>query len=270
MKKMILIFLVFSIFNLAKAQILITQKVTDCKTNEPIPFVSIGILGQNMGTITDEKGVFSLQIPKNFVQDSLTFSSIGFETKRLNIKNIKTDLQLCPQTTQLPTLTISSKPRKEKILGLNRTGSAFYMLSCDLKGQSMAARILNRRNIYAKKIGLYVNENKSDSVKMRVTFYKAEKDKIGEIINTESLIWTIKQPKTGWLNYDLPQVLPIEGDFFVGLEIVEIYTTDKNCYFSIQGGISFKNMTYSRKASQSNWKLEEVSHLSLRVVASYE
>ena len=270
MKKMLLFFLIFLTFNSAKTQTLITQKVTDCKTDEPIPFVSIGIAGQNVGTITDEKGVFSLQIPQNFIQDSLTFSSIGFETKRLSIKNIQTDLQLCPQTTQLPVLTVSSKPRKEKILGLNRTGSAFYVLSCDLKGQSMAARIFNSRNIYAKKIELYVNENKSDSVKVRVTFYKAEKDKIGEIINTEQLIWLIKQPKTGWLNYDLPQVLPIEGDFFVGLEIVEIYTTDKNCYFSIQGDISFKNMTYSRRASQANWTLEKVSHLSLRVVASYE
>jgi len=35
-------------------------RVIDAKTNEPIPFVNIGIIEEGVGTVSDEEGLFHL------------------------------------------------------------------------------------------------------------------------------------------------------------------------------------------------------------------
>lgn len=60
--------------------IVISGKVTDSKTGEPIPFANVSIIGKFIGTITDTSGFYSLQVWKR--TDSLQVSSIGYTTVR--------------------------------------------------------------------------------------------------------------------------------------------------------------------------------------------
>lgn len=64
----------------AVAQQLIEGRVIDQETLEPIPYVNIGFLGKDTGTVGDEEGRFTLQVKslESHMGDTLRFSSIGY------------------------------------------------------------------------------------------------------------------------------------------------------------------------------------------------
>ncbi|PRY42921.1 carboxypeptidase-like protein [Spirosoma oryzae] len=58
----------------------ITGLVTDAKNGEPVPFASVALVGKRVGTITDEKGRYTLRT--NVLSDSLVVSSMGYANTR--------------------------------------------------------------------------------------------------------------------------------------------------------------------------------------------
>lgn len=58
----------------------VTGMVTDASTGDPIPFASVALVGRRAGTITDDKGRFSLTV--KLLTDSLAVSSLGYATLR--------------------------------------------------------------------------------------------------------------------------------------------------------------------------------------------
>lgn len=64
---------------------IISGRVTDAETNEPVPFVNIIVKGTTMGTATDEKGQYTLRsIPPGTY--TLAVSSVGYEAVEAEIK----------------------------------------------------------------------------------------------------------------------------------------------------------------------------------------
>ena len=63
---------------------LITGSVTDDSRN-PVSGVSVSIKGTSIGTTTDASGRFSITVPDERLNDSLLFSSIGYEDKQVAI-----------------------------------------------------------------------------------------------------------------------------------------------------------------------------------------
>jgi hypothetical protein len=55
----------------------VTGTVKDAKTGEPLPFVNVGVVGKNLGTVTDDAAVFNLS-PDKYPADSLRISILGY------------------------------------------------------------------------------------------------------------------------------------------------------------------------------------------------
>lgn len=65
---------------LAAAQnITLSGKVTDARTNEPLPFASVWIKGKTIGTITNAQGDFDFHIPAEFSNETLVISMLGYQ-----------------------------------------------------------------------------------------------------------------------------------------------------------------------------------------------
>ncbi len=271
MKKVTVLMLISLFFNALKAQITLSYKVTDCKTGAPVPYVHIGIAEKNFGTTSNEEGYFILNVPEKFVRDTLTISFVGYETKRLPISGIKSDIKLCPSDIQLKEVTI--KPKKEKILGRTKEGgNSMVGWLGNQQGYEIAGFIKNSKTVLAKKIGLYVSENSFDTLKILVTFYKANGNKVGEVINTKPLFWDALSKVKGWLYYDLPKQIQVEGDFFVGLEIVKGIQNKggERGLISLQGNYNLgKTTMYFRKTSQDTWRSEPLK-MGLKVVVEVD
>jgi hypothetical protein len=65
-------------------QTILSGKVLDSHTNEPLPYVNVYIKGTNIGAISDTAGFFKLIIPTK--SDSVYFSAVGFHTTSMAIK----------------------------------------------------------------------------------------------------------------------------------------------------------------------------------------
>ena len=62
----------------------------DFNTHEPLSYANIYVLHQNMGTITNENGYFSLSIQGVSKTDSIRFKYIGYKTKAITIADMDT------------------------------------------------------------------------------------------------------------------------------------------------------------------------------------
>lgn len=90
----------------AFAQQTITGKVSDAKSNEPLPGVSIVVSGTTTGTISDIDGNFILRVPASDSQ--LEFSMIGYEKQLAKIEGTNTlNILLAASTTALDEVVVT-------------------------------------------------------------------------------------------------------------------------------------------------------------------
>lgn len=95
----------------AKAQpIIITGKVTDGKTGEPLPYVSVSAKGTKTTTTTNFDGIYTLALPSKV--DSIKAGFVGYlrATKAIgNASNQQINIQLFPLATQLGEVVVTRK-----------------------------------------------------------------------------------------------------------------------------------------------------------------
>jgi hypothetical protein len=85
-------------------------KVIDDETRKPLAFADISVDGTNISTITNKEGKFSLKIPNNGLNNSLTVSFLGYETLKVNLEDLVkrgNTIVLRLEATQLDQINIS-------------------------------------------------------------------------------------------------------------------------------------------------------------------
>ncbi len=66
-------------------------KIVDSETSQPLIFANIGIKGNNIATVSNTDGFFSIKIPNSYSGSSLEVSYIGYESLSIPVKDLKTD-----------------------------------------------------------------------------------------------------------------------------------------------------------------------------------
>ncbi|WP_185958329.1 SusC/RagA family TonB-linked outer membrane protein [Fodinibius sediminis] len=61
----------------------VTGTVTDSQTGQPLTGVNVAVQGTNIGTITDQNGEYSLEVPD--AESVIVFSYVGYETQRVTV-----------------------------------------------------------------------------------------------------------------------------------------------------------------------------------------
>ncbi|HEY4784683.1 MAG TPA: carboxypeptidase-like regulatory domain-containing protein, partial [Bacteroidales bacterium] len=94
----------------------VTGTVTDASTGEPLPGVSVQVEGTSIGTITDIKGKYSIEAPKDAI---LSFSFVGFTTERVSVTGLTLDVKLKAEARVLDEVVVVGYgvQRKEAITG---------------------------------------------------------------------------------------------------------------------------------------------------------
>lgn len=115
----IIILLIINIQTIAQTRT-ISGKVVDAETNEPLPFVAIGVEDMTVGTLTNVDGNFEISVPKKSI--CLVFSSIAYKTEKICIAKNDTikyySVSLKNQTKELDVFVVSKKkaPKVDKLL----------------------------------------------------------------------------------------------------------------------------------------------------------
>jgi len=110
MKYIIIIILLLSFNGYIKAQNFNKVKgiVCSAKDKERLAFASVGIIGTGLGTVTNETGLFTLNIPAENINDSLNISYIGYKsfTGKIKIHGDTLFFELEPETYLLSSVVI--------------------------------------------------------------------------------------------------------------------------------------------------------------------
>lgn len=107
-KRLIFILLIISQFTFSQ----IKGIVKDSISGEPIPYVNIGIENENVGTTSEENGQFQLNY--NNYSKRIIFSSLGYETKKVLVKN-QLEILLKPSEIKLNEVILLGKKNTKEI-----------------------------------------------------------------------------------------------------------------------------------------------------------
>lgn len=224
MRYTLLIFLFLLGSNFSFAQQKAEGVVLNSETQEVVPYVNIGIIELQQGTVSNSKGEFSLTYRSD--SDSVVFSVIGYYPKKVSVSTIldKAEIFLKPRIYDMGEIVVRSDGySSSKVFGNKQKskGNSFGYGSGEL-GSEIGARINLKKETFIESAHFTVNfTGKSDSMKYRVNLYKMEGEELGENLIRENVIVEGRQER-GTFSVDLSGLdIYAKGSVLLALEWVE-------------------------------------------------
>ena len=190
--------------------------VKDSISGKPIAYVNIWVENENIGTTSEEKGLFSLEIKE---VKNIVFSALSYETKILKSNEIKT-VSLVQKTFDLNEVVVTSPKKTEEIEIGNYESSGFrYRLNYNYNSIYFESTddILNHP--YLKEIKFHTR-SEIDKAVIRIRIVENNLDNsIGKDLIEESILVEVnKGSKTNKkdvsnLNFKIP-----ENGFYIVFE----------------------------------------------------
>lgn len=231
--------------------------VKDFDTAEHIPFVNIGVLNKNVGTISNEKGEFRFLLSPDFVGDSLTISHVSYEAIKVAIRKTETiEVTLIPKSHQLNEIVLSTKKKKTRKVGVKSFNRLLWLSTIsknnDILENAQRIHLPKKTTVLIKNVNFHLrNGFESDSCLIRINFYKNENNFPGEKIVFQNIIEN-KNVKPGWITFDLSEYnIYLKENFFIGIEFIPDFKTERIIFM---GAILTKGKGYMRNSSQGKWK----------------
>ena len=268
----LLSFLTHTLF--AFGQVTIDGQIIDAQTKEPLPYVNIGLVDQNVGTVSDDQGFFEFEVnPTQFDQAVLRFSMIGFETKEYSLIDYLNQelffISMTEEVMALDEVMVSTKRTKfeTKVLGNKTTSKIIYAsFTTNLLGNEMGFIVRQRkRPMILKKFNISIVENDFIPLRFRLNFYKLENGLPSSTLLKENIIIET-DVSSGVVTKDLsPYEIVIDEDFFVAIEWIEDLGPG-NLFFS--GGF-FGSSLIAREVSQGSWTKVGAASVGMNVEVRY-
>lgn len=83
-----MVFLSLFLASYSQEHYVLSGKVLDAETKEPLAFSTINILGQSIGVVANEEGSFEFTFSKEFQHDSLVVSMMGYESEKYLVQTV--------------------------------------------------------------------------------------------------------------------------------------------------------------------------------------
>ena len=254
MKKIIIILTLLCSKVLLQGQI-ISGIVSDMNNGFPVEYVNIGIVGKNVGVISDKNGKYSLQIEPKYYNDTLRFSCIGYYPYEVIVADFihsnNQNVRLENKIYDLSEIVIRPRPKKvrQRTLGVSRANLHYISLGINLQYE-IGILMRNEKSAFLKEVNMRIHANSSkydhDTVYFRINIYEVRQDMQFENILTFPIV--AKHAFQNLITVDLrPYNIRVYGDFLVAFE--NLMYSGYFCFPS-----SSSHDTYVRKASQGAWE----------------
>lgn len=251
----------------------IKGKVTD-EQGAPLPYVNIGVPGQNVGTLSDPDGSFEISLSTTLLADTLRFSSIGYKEHKASINKLSdsTTVRLQSTATMLKEVTISGKRLDRKTKRIGWMGGKDGVLPLDtLQGGGAVALLVEApaSPIFVDKLQVRLMYNSKDTARLRLHFfaYDSLHDRPGEELLTKEIILE-ERKRFGWLRFDLSDknILLDKKKFFVGFEWIDDQQTRKRMISGLKEWEAWKRAQFEA----GNKKVEKIEESGKDAHATYK
>lgn len=244
----------------------------------PIPFVSIGIIGKSIGTLSNENGLFEFSFSNNLNKDSIQIQAIGFKARTYSVNDFISEKTQTITLEAMPMLLeeveIASKKIKYEYLGnthyTKNNCSGFVKNTNNWKGSEAAIIAGNKpgRTVLIESFSFYVIQNKyTDSLKFRLMFYEATDKKYPRMRSflRKPIIFNLGN-KQGEFVLDLKQYnISTSKDFFISLEcLMDEMEISKFCYAG-----SYSTPSFVKSSAFDRWYKIRGGGADFKVKVSY-
>ncbi len=249
--------------------------VVDNATGVVIPYVNIGVLEGENGTVSNDQGYFNLELGASSPEAILRFSYIGYEVYDVSVLEIQNsceapcEISLKPKILEMQEVVVYPREFKEKVVG-NPHPPRFMKggFSSDSLGYELGILVrLKQRATFLKELRLHGIETTYDSVFYRLNVYEMKAKKPGRNILGKPIYITLSDIKNNEdIAIDLtPYHIVVQDDFVISLEYVKELGEGKMLFGT---GILSGKLFY-RRTSQGKW-LSAPYGLGMSVLIRYE
>ncbi|PJA05271.1 MAG: hypothetical protein COX71_07590, partial [Flavobacteriales bacterium CG_4_10_14_0_2_um_filter_35_18] len=171
MKKLLSILFVLFLGSTLMAQTTVSGTVKDAKSGDPLPGVSIKVVGKSLGTTTDFDGKFSFKVSQD-VPFKLEVSFVGYDTQTVDVtkNNASLSIALSEANNRLDEVIVSASRTPESIRESpvtvehfdirdikNTTAVSFYDGLENLKGVQINTSSLTFRSVNTRGFATIAN-----------------------------------------------------------------------------------------------------------------
>ena len=239
--------------------------------NTPIEYVNVGIIGKNVGTVSDINGNYALQLDPQFDNDTLMFSCIGYYPSSVKVSDFKNrnnqNIFLKERIFELAEVVVRPKSYKQKTMGVStKSKIAQAGFEENKLGYECGIMMKHKETAILETVNINFSLCSYDTIFYRLNIYKVLGSLDFENILQNPIYLKLPKNMVGETVYiDLKQYnITVQGDFLVTLEHVKNLGSGKLFFCS---GLS--NKTYIRKTSQGTWETAPIG-ISVSVDAKIE
>lgn len=218
-----------------KAQV-ISGTVIAKNENQPIPYVKVGIEKSSIGTISDEKGNFSIDLSSVDPQQTIKIEVPGYDLYQETVQSFKQHHQqkifLTEKTKNIKEVTIKPKKLIDKNWGVNtKTKSVIYSVNPEFDKKSFlgetALEFNAKKRSKIKNINLNIASYVSaQPVLMRYSIYSEKNGFPDKNILEEEITVELTEDmiKDGTYTLDVnDRNIWVQGKFFIGIQFLKAF-----------------------------------------------
>jgi hypothetical protein len=272
MKRILFVALFISSSIFAKAQVF-EGLVKDAKTNLPLPYVNVGIIGKSIGTVTDSAGRYKLNLAGHEA-DTIKLSMIGYLPVTYKVSAFVSDSRktvlLQPSVTQLKEVKVSNKKWKEGILGnTSQSDNSNAGFRDNSLGHEIGTVIkIKKSPTFLKRFNVHITNAPAHPVKLRLNFYSLKKGMPDQLLQNQNIyVDVLAGQKDIQVNLE-PYNIYVDNNFFASLEWIE-NTKGHGLMFSAYLSLFGSGAVISRETSQAVWEKEGIAGIAFNVLAEY-
>lgn len=236
-----------------------TGTILDSKTNEMLPYVNIGVMNKNVGTVTGKNGDFELKLNQSHLEDTVRVSMVGYKARQFSVEDLlrqqgTIQIKLEEEISSFPDIVVTAEELQSKVLG-NKSKSKFMStgFAYNQLGAEVGIKIkIRNQPTFVDAFNFNISYNRlSAKVLFRLNIYDIQDGKPSTNILNENIIIPIEPKQTGLITVDLREYdIVLNDDSIVTLEWIENVGEVKKgegIFFSIG---MFTGGTYVRNSSQ--------------------
>lgn len=195
---------------------------------EPLPFATLGILNKNIGTVTDDKGVFELKLPESSREDTLVVSYLGFKPRSFIPSTIRQkknwQVNLEKDTLLLRPVVVLDKRARKRRLGGKKEKSTYVWVSAQGKGAEVATLMQPKFPLFLNKLGVQIFNKNAGSFRLLVNLYEQNASTLQpgkSLLHRQILIESDQE--SGWLEVSIEaENIIVDEPFYVAFKWVDV------------------------------------------------
>jgi predicted alpha/beta superfamily hydrolase len=243
------------------AQYKISGITLDTDNDHPLAFVNIGIKRKNIGTTSGADGSFTITIPMSNMNDTLTFSMVGYDELNLPVKIINESehktFRLQKRKVDLKSVTVSVAKLHEKTFGLKENKTGFHITDGSTNHDDIfeIGQVVKLSAAPSKitSLNLLIHENRTDSGTFRINFYGFDGSMPTKKIVEKNIV-QVKAIREGWIKFDLSQYnIYLQGKIVVAIEFIPVKEQSGPITYEVKIGGPSKS--FVRTSSHGEWSI---------------